>query len=90
MGELEHFRSELNTIDEDITKLLKKRMDLVINIGDYKIKNNINVEDKAREDEVISLVLKNLSDERLNEYIIDIYKYIFTKSKEVQNDLLKK
>lgn len=90
MGELEYFRNKLNTIDEDITKLLKKRMDLAINIGDYKIKNNINVEDKAREDEVVSLVLKNLSDERLNEYIIDIYKYIFTKSKEVQNDLLKK
>jgi len=90
MEKLKNFRNELNTIDEEITKLLKRRMEIVISIGEFKMKNNINVEDKGREEEVINLVLKNLKDTKLEHYCSDIYKYIFTKSKEVQNDLLKK
>ncbi|MDP3990649.1 MAG: chorismate mutase [archaeon] len=75
---LTKFRDEIDLADEELILLLKKRIEITRKVREYKIKNNLPLEDLNREKEII---------ERLSSYgvpkelIEKIYVQIFNHSK---------
>ena len=53
MTELEIARSGINEIDEKMAELFEKRMNLVVQVANYKQKNGMQVFDSSREKQVI-------------------------------------
>ena len=77
-------RKEIDNLDEEIIRLLKKRMHISKEVGKLKEILDIPVEDKMREKEIIDRLNtqagKNLSEEQL----IRIFTAVFRSSKQVQ------
>jgi len=83
MEEIEKLRGEVDAIDEKIVKLLKRRFKIVKEIGEHKNKSGVNIEDIAREKEVLRNYLKSsagLDKEFMRELANLILKY----SKKIQ------
>lgn len=57
MNQLEQYRTEIEQVDDELIKLLIKRMELSKKIGEYKKSNGLSVYDPKREEE---LKIKNL------------------------------
>jgi len=53
MNELEQLRCEIDRLDKQLAQNLNMRLNLVKLIGIYKRKNNINITDTKREQEII-------------------------------------
>ena len=83
-GALEKLGKEIDNLDEEIIRLLKKRMHISKEVGKLKEILDIPVEDKMREKEIIDRLNtyagKNLSEEQL----IRIFTAVFRSSKQVQ------
>ena len=77
-------RQQIDKLDEEIIRLLKKRMGISKKVGKLKEKLDIPVEDIARENEIIDRLTpqagRNLSEEQL----IRIFTAVFKSSKQVQ------
>ena len=63
MRNLSEIRTEIDSIDEQIIELFKKRMDCAKEVGNYKKANNIPVLNQARENEILVAI-----EERGGEY----------------------
>ena len=63
--ELDLLRQEINIIDDEIMELFKKRMQVVRQVADFKIKNNMEVLDTNREEFIISRYTSNISEEEI-------------------------
>ena len=63
MRNLSEIRTEIDSIDEQIIELFKKRMDCAKEVGNYKKANNIPVLNQARENEILDAI-----EERGGEY----------------------
>jgi len=81
---LKQLRSEIDQIDYDILKLIKKRQQTAEMIGMVKYENNMKIYHPERED----IILDNLKAQGLvnPELIDDIWKKIFENSKWLQRD----
>ncbi len=79
-------RKKIDDLDEQIIRLLKRRMQISKDVGSLKEKLHIPIEDKTREYEIIERLTqkagKNLSEEQL----IRIFTAVFKSSKQVQED----
>ena len=77
-------RQQIDDLDEEIIRFLKKRMRISKEVGKLKQELDIPVEDKNRENEIIDRLTqqagKNLSEEQL----IRIFTAVFKSSKQVQ------
>ncbi len=80
--ELLQTRNKLDEIDRTLMSLLDKRADLVMVVGEIKLRENIPILNKAREDEIISKVhgFKN------SEYVSHIYIKIIEESKKLEKE----
>ncbi len=80
--DLKQLRKDIDTIDNKIVLLVKKRMSIAKKVGEYKKKNNLPVYSKRREDEILfKLKKKAKQDYALFE---QIYKKIFSHSRKLQ------
>ncbi|AWH90404.1 chorismate mutase [Buchnera aphidicola (Melanaphis sacchari)] len=90
-NDLLHFRSEINTIDTNIVKLLAKRKKLVLNIAQSKIKNNKPIRDKKREESLLNELTKLGKKNHLNpSYIKNLFELIIEESVLIQTKMLQK
>ncbi len=92
MEDLSNLRVQIDSIDENIIRLLKERMDVATAIAEYKLAHNQGITDKTREQQKLNaLAQKALSYELMPSYIHDLYTLImkYTCSKE-QHDILTK
>lgn len=82
---LSKLREEINKIDAILLLLLKKRFKISEDIGKYKVKNNLPVEDKKREKEIVNsrIAISGLN----KEFISDLFNLIFKESKRLQRGL---
>jgi shikimate dehydrogenase len=80
MDDLKTLRDEIDQLDDSIMKLLQKRFDLSIKVGNYKSINNIQVTHGDREKEIITKISK------YSHYpsIEHVYKTILHQSKSLQ------
>lgn len=80
-------REEINSIDEEMIELFKKRMKAVGMVVEYKLENNLPVLDSSREDKLIEKNLKYLNDESLKEYYLTFFNGVLNSSKDYQKKI---
>ena len=83
--EINDFREAIDKIDEDILIGLLRRQEISKLIGEYKKKNNLKIEDKNREKELLEKLNLKARTWGFNEkQVSTLWKIIFEKSKKVQ------
>ena len=90
MNELENLREKIDTIDKEMIALFEKRMDVVADIAEYKIKNNLPILNQNREDIVISKVKSIVKNKEYTDSAIDFIKDIMEISKKFQQKIISK
>ena len=80
---IENNRKKIDEIDEEIIRLLNERMKLSKEIGKIKQKNNISIEDKEREKELIKKLFQKKED-LSEDFIEETYSIILKYSKKQQ------
>ena len=86
---LENCRDIIDQIDSEIIKLYEKRMDIVKEVIEFKIKNNIPVLDSSREEKMLIKNLEKIKNEDYKKYYNSVLKGFLKASKDMQNDILK-
>ena len=83
MEKLQEYREEIEKIDEELAKLICKRMDVSLKIGQLKKENNLSIYDPKREE---TLREKNLSrvEEKYKKGYNEILNVILKVSKDLQ------
>jgi chorismate mutase len=84
MENLETLRKEIDEIDKQLAVLIEKRLEIVTKVGAYKKENNIPIQDIKRDKAVINNALRNINDEKYNEYIKKVFNSIILISKSIQ------
>jgi len=82
---LEKLRNEIDSIDDEIVKLLRKRLNISYKIGKYKTKKNMKIYDRKREIEIYNKINEKAEKNNLDERFINkIFKIIIRDSRERQ------
>lgn len=85
--DIKELREQINDIDSEITKLFCKRMDIALNIAEYKKENGMPVLDKNRERELLAKI-SDMSPDSLETYTRALYTSIMSLSRAYQNSYL--
>jgi len=84
---IDDLRKEIDQLDLDLIKLLAKRMDLSVQIGDEKKSSGEEVHQKTREMTVLDTAKLQANSIGLSETLVtDIYTLIFTESRRLQSE----
>ena len=78
-------RQQIDTLDEEIIQLLKKRMGISKEVGTLKEELHIPVEDKIREQEIIERLTHQAGQNLSEEQLIRIFTAVFKSSKQIQH-----
>ncbi len=80
-------RKKISVIDENIMKLLKRRMALSLKAKKEKIKTGLNIEDNIREKEILENV-KNMAQlySLDQEFVYRLFQIIINESKTIQKN----
>lgn len=81
--DLIELRNKIDEIDSELTKLFEERMKTAALVGKYKQENNLPVFSAERENEVLSNVTANISEDLQTE-IRALYNTIFELSRSYQ------
>lgn len=81
---MEEYRKEINSIDEELVKLLERRFNVVLKIGKYKKEHDLPVYDEKREKMVIENCLNRLENKNYSHNIEDVYKKIMDTCKDLE------
>lgn len=82
---LSDFREAIDKIDEDILIAIKRRMEISKLIGNFKQQNDITIENKDRENELLISLKKKAVELDISENLIEsIWKHILEESKKQQ------
>ena len=82
-NQLETLRQEIDSIDEQIFKLFKRRIMVAKQIGTYKKEHRLSVLDSSREDEKRDQVKASVSNE-LEPYALELLEVLMKAAKTVQ------
>ncbi len=83
---LEHWRNEVDKVDESIMKLLLERADITRKIGEEKRRSGLDLQDARREAEVMQR-LQSINGGRLREDLLEAaYRSIIEMCTEVQRE----
>lgn len=88
MTELEQARSGINEIDQKMAELFEKRMNLVVQVANYKKKNGMQVFDSSREQQVIERCTQYIKNIDLQPYYVQFIQDLMDISKKYQHKLL--
>lgn len=87
MNKLEEARSIIQNVDQKMIELFLKRMQAAKMVAEYKMENQLPVEDKLREQELLKRNLRAVPLE-LQEYYTLFFEGILKASKAYQEDLM--
>lgn len=88
MNELENLRKKIDEIDKAMIALFEERMTVVCDIAKYKIKNNIPVLNKSREDMVMENILRNLNNKNYSDSATAFINEVMIISKSEQEKII--
>ena len=86
MNKLEELRNNIDQVDQEIVRLLEKRMTIVQEISQEKQKQEITILDASREQAVLDLARKNTENPAYHETTINTYKDIMKNSRLYQKE----
>ncbi len=87
MSELEQLRGDIDAIDRQIVDLMKRRMETVAQVAEYKKANNMPVLDTSRERALLSKVGQEAGEE-LADYVQSMSRTIMAASRSYENGTL--
>ena len=90
MNELDHYREEIDGIDQELTRLFEKRLETVLKVGQYKKEHQLPVLDASREEKVIEKNTARLENEAFKEELTQFYRAIMAITKDTQKRLMEK
>ncbi len=85
--DLSELREEIDRIDKELIRLFVQRMDVSLEVGEYKRANNLPVFDAGREQEVIAKRVLLAEKEEYRPYVEQLMRSLMEYSKEVQKDV---
>lgn len=88
MEDLDYLRKQIDEIDDSMVKLFLKRMELVHNVADYKIKNNMEVLAESREEQIISRHTERIQDKAAKSYVKEFLEELMHISRESQKEIM--
>lgn len=83
-NDLTQLRGKIDTIDNQILELLNQRAEVVLEIGEFKKKNDLGVYDPNREKEIEQSLIKMNTGPMPNSSITKIFKTIIEAGRELQ------
>jgi chorismate mutase len=85
MSELENFRKKINEIDENIIRLLAERHKVVLAVGKYKEKADIEVVDLKREQQLREFYAELCTKNGLDiDFVNRLFKMVIMESRRLQ------
>jgi chorismate mutase/prephenate dehydratase len=89
-NKLKECRKALDSIDEQLIKLIAQRQTIGIEVANYKLENNLEPFQPKREKEVLKTRINQGKNIGLSEkFIIDFFQLIMDESKILQNQIIK-
>lgn len=88
MKDLNEIRIAIDQIDQEIVRLIEKRMALTAEVAEYKIGTGKPVLDEVREQQKIASVKELACCEHNKEAIAELFKQIMRISREQQKDII--
>ena len=88
MTELEKARQIINETDREMASLFEKRMDAARMVAHYKKEHGLQIDDFAREDEIITRNCAMIKDEDYKSYYVNFLRETINLSKALQHRLL--
>ena len=88
MDELKLLRDEIDVIDRQIAALFQQRMDVTYRVGQYKVRNNMNVLDESREKEVLAAKAALTDDPAMQGDLTTLFEGIMSISRKQQRRLV--
>lgn len=85
MLDLEGCRKRIDEIDKEMTRLFEERMNVVINVAQYKKDHNIPIFNKDREDEVVEKNIGYLENKEYAYITKSFFKSVMEVSRELQS-----
>lgn len=89
MDELNSLRSEIDGIDRQIAALLQQRMDVTYRVGQYKVRNQMNVLDPEREKQVLAAKTALSDDPAMQSALTAVFETIMSISRRQQRALVR-
>ena len=87
--EIKALRDQIDIIDDELTRLFVKRMEISAQVAAYKREHNLPIYVPAREQEILRNISGNVNPE-MEKYVQPLYSLIFDLSRSYQKDLLEK
>lgn len=83
---LHQFRQKIDALDHQLLELLAERLEICRKISDYKRKNNLLIQNRKRELEVIKDRIKKMKELGIDDetFVTELFELIMEKSREVQ------
>ena len=78
---LDVLRKDIDDIDKELVALFEKRMKIVTEIANYKLRNNMDVFDKGREDLLLKKVDTYLNNKELSGDLSLFFFFFLNKNK---------
>lgn len=88
MKDLNQCRIEIDEIDKKIVELFEKRMDIAINVAEYKKENNLPILNAKREEDVINRSIENLKNKKYANITEKLFSYIMELSRSIQDKFI--
>ena len=87
--EIKALRDQIDIIDDELTRLFVKRMEISAQVAAYKREHNLPIYVPAREQEILRNISGKVNPE-MEKYVQPLYSLIFDLSRSYQKDLLEK
>ncbi len=88
MDELKQLRDEIDIIDRQIASLLQQRMGVTERVGQYKVRNNMQVLDETREQQVLAAKAALSDDPAMQSALTTLFETIMSLSRKQQRRLV--
>lgn len=85
MKTIQQIRKEIDHCDEILIQTFEKRMELVLQVLEYKTKEGMPILDSSREEEIIASSLKSVRNKEFSKEIEDFIKNILDTSRKMQS-----
>lgn len=87
-ADMKELRERIDGIDSKLLKLYEERMDVVRQIGQYKIENGLPVYDAAREDAKLDEVFASVSNREYADGAAQLFVTLMQASRELQENMM--
>lgn len=85
---LEEIRNQINSVDDELSALFVKRMELAASVAKFKAENNLPILNRSRERDVVARVTA-MQPEEMSLYLKVLYNTLFDLSRSYQGSLIR-